>query len=85
MPNIGVDTCLDYTPHDIIFRVMTKGQQAKARLDEIKSLYKTGRVSYDEAKELAFEPLRTLNEGMIRIAKEFGKKHRVVQFAGFMR
>jgi len=63
----------------------TRGRKAKARLDEIKSLYKTGRVSYDEAKELAFEPLRVLNEEMRRIAKEFGRKHRRVQFVGFVR
>lgn len=63
----------------------TRGRKAKARLDEIKSLYKTGRVSYDEAKELALEPLNTLNEEMANLAREFGRKHRIVQFAGFMR
>lgn len=63
----------------------TRGRKDKARLDEIKSLYKTGRVSYDEAKELALEPLNTLNEEMGRIAKEFGRKHRIVAFVGFMR
>ncbi len=63
----------------------TRGRKAKARLDEIKSLYKTGRVSYDEAKELASGPLETLNEEMAKIAKEFGRKHRAVLFTGFMR
>lgn len=82
-----VDWGLDNTPSDIILLIMeqTRGHKAKARLDEIKSLYKMGRVSDDEAKELAFEPLSTLNEEMARIAKEFGKKHRIVQFTGFMR
>jgi hypothetical protein len=63
----------------------TRGRKAKAKLDEIKSLYKTGRISHDDAKKLASEPLKVLNEEMGRIAKEFGKKHRIVQFAGFMR
>lgn len=78
---------LDNTLPDIILLIMedTRGRKAKARLDEIKSLYKTGKVSYDEAKELAFEPLRTLNDEMARIAKEFRRKHRMVAFAGFMR
>ena len=64
---------------------MTRGQQAKVRLDEIKSLYKTGGVSHDEAKKLSLKPLKTLNEEMAKVAKEFGRKHRVVQFTGFMR
>ena len=63
----------------------TRGQEAKAMLDEIKSLYKTGILSYSIAKMLAFVPLEALNEEMDKIAKEFGRKHRIVSFTGFMR
>ena len=63
----------------------TRGRKAKMRLDEIKSLYKLGKISHDDAKELAFEPLKTLNEEMTKLAKEFGRKHRIVEFTGFMR
>lgn len=63
----------------------TRGQKAKARLDEIKSLYKLGKITYDHAKELAEEYLAILNEEMEKIAREFKRKHRKVEFVSFMR
>ncbi len=45
-----------------MINIQTRGQQAKARLDEIKSLYKIGKVSYDEARKFVLPPvLQTLS------------------------
>lgn len=63
----------------------TRGGHAKARLDEIKSLLKTGELSFDDARELAKEPLQILNEEMEKIAKQFKRKHRKVVFTSYMR
>ncbi len=63
----------------------TRGKKAKARLDEIKSLYKLGKITHDHAKELADEYLGVLNEEMEKIAREFKRKHRKVGFVSFMR
>lgn len=63
----------------------TRGQQAKARLDMIKSGLKLGQLSFDDAKEMAKEPLAILNEEMEKLAKQFGRKHRKVVFTSFMR
>lgn len=69
------------------FRVMekTRGRKAKERLDEIKSLYKLGKITYDHAKDLAEEYLVVLNEEMEKIARDFKRKHRKVGFVSFMR
>lgn len=64
---------------------ITKGQMAKIKLDEIKILLKQGAIDYDKAKEMAIEPLKVLNEEMEKIAKKFGRKHKLVSFIGLMR
>ena len=42
-------------------------------------------VTYDEAKEMAKEPLKVLNEEMKKISDTFGAKHRPVTFTKIMR
>lgn len=63
----------------------TVGQQAKARLDMIKSGLKLGQLSFDDAKQMAKEPLQILNQEMEKIAKQFKRKHRAVVFTSYMR
>ncbi len=63
----------------------TIGQQAKAKLDMIKNGYKIGQIGFDDAKQLAKEPLEILNQEMEKIAKKFGRKHKKVVFTSYMR
>lgn len=63
----------------------TKGQQAKDKLEEIKILLRTEQITYEQAKEMAQEPIKTLNEEMEKIAKQFGRKHSKISFGRFIR
>lgn len=65
--------------------ILTKGQEAKNRLDEIKYLLKVGEISYEEAILKAKSPLKQLNVEMERISDEHGFKHKTIGFIRFMR
>ena len=64
---------------------MTKGSTARNKLEEIKMLFKSGQIDYDQAKDMAKEPLKILNEEMEKIARKFGRVHKNVNFINFMR
>lgn len=42
------------------------------KVKEIKHLFMTGQISYDEAMGMAREPVREINQGMAKLAKRFG-------------
>tara|TARA_B100000745_G_C20154130_1_gene395542 strand:- start:1634 stop:1855 length:222 start_codon:yes stop_codon:yes gene_type:complete len=64
---------------------LKEARAAKNRLDEIKFLLKTARITYDEAEAMSREPLKKLNAGMEVLSKRFRSRHRKVSFIGFMR
>lgn len=68
---------------------MTKQQNpgAKAReaLDKIKSLMKTGRISYGAAREFAEPFLETLNKESAKISRAHGMTPRKTGFTSYMR
>jgi len=66
-------------------RKVESAKEARLKLDEIKALLKTGRMSYDDAKKVAYKPLQLLNEGMAVIAREHGMKERKTGFGSYMR
>jgi hypothetical protein len=65
--------------------ILTKGQEAKNELEQIKYLLKVGELSYEGAILKAKTPLKQLNEEMERISNEHGYKHKTIGFTRFMR
>lgn len=55
------------------------------KLNEIKSLFKTGQISYDEAKIQAEPFIQKINSVAVRIAKEHKMNPKLISFVGFMR
>ena len=64
---------------------ITPGQKAKIQLDAIKQEYNFCGLSYQNAKDMAKEHLRILNEEMEKISRKFGRKHKTVDFTSYMR
>jgi hypothetical protein len=54
-------------------------------LERIKVLFHIGKVSYDDAKEMAKEPLKRLNDKAIEVARRYGKKVGPITFSEYMR
>lgn len=55
------------------------------QLEEIKARLKVGELTYDQAQELAAPLLADMNDRMREICREYGKKHKDLTFASFMR
>lgn len=55
------------------------------QIRDIKTLFKTGKISEEKAEEMCREPLASINERMMKIAKEFGKKPKLLTFREAMR
>ena len=54
-------------------------------MDEIKVLFLQGKISHDDAKEMAIKPLRIMNEEAKKIAKKFGRRHKIITFGTMIR
>lgn len=52
---------------------------------DVKTLWKLGQITEAEAKERCKEPIAEINAKMTKIAKEFGKRPKLLNFAEAMR
>lgn len=57
----------------------------KKEIERIKQLLRMGKVSYEEAKEMAEKPIVELNKKAEKIAKKYGRKFYKFNFVGLMR
>lgn len=64
---------------------MTDAKKATEALTRIKHLLKVGRLTYDDAKFFAEEPLAALNKYTAARAKAAGLSARKITFTSFMR
>lgn len=55
------------------------------QIRDIKTLWKTGKITEAEAKKMAEAPIKNLNARMTKIAKEFDKRPKLLTFAEAMR
>ena len=55
------------------------------KLNKIKTQYKSGVIFYEEAKDMADEPLQELNKQMKAIADRNKKRHNPITFSYFFR
>jgi len=62
-----------------------KGHEPKEALDAIKINLDHGLINYDQAKEQAGPHLAALNEAAKKIAVKYGRRHKPITFAGYMR
>lgn len=57
----------------------------RSQIEQLKFLLVTGRITYDEAKEMAEPIIEKMNERGKEIAKKHNQKFRPFTFTGLMR